>query len=513
MGIDEKVKEKRSTPMMKFISLVEKGGNKLPHPFMIFVWLIGITVLLSMVLSLLGVSALHPRTQEEIGIQNLLSKQGVVFMFKNLYRNFAAYPPLGLVITMLLGVGVAENTGLLAAFMKRFILKAPPRLLVGVIFLVGICGNIASDVAVVLIPPLAGVIFYGAGRNPIVGVVAGYAAACAGFTANLLIAGTDVLLAGITTPAAQFMDPDITVLPTANYYFMIASTLILTVVGSWVTVRYVEKQAGPYVKPEGVELEDVSQFELKPEERRGLRRAGVATLLFLGAVLLLVLPPFAPFRDAQGTVNPFLRSLVAFLFFWFLIIGTVYGKSVGVIKKAGDVPKFMVQAIRGLAPALVLFFVAAQFMALFNWANLGTVLSIGLGGWLKAMNIGGIGFIIAVVLVTMLINLLIGSSSAKWAILAPILVPLFMNLDYSPQFAQLAYRIGDSTTNAIIPISPYFVMALGFMQKYDKRIGMGNLIAWALPYSLFFGLVWIVMLIVWMLLGIPLGPGAPVFLP
>ncbi len=512
MSAQKKTAHPKESLMVRMISRIEKAGNRLPHPFMIFVGLIIITIILSFALSLAGSSATHPVTGKEVAVKNLLSKEGIVWVFMNLYKNFAAYPALGLVITMLLGVGVAESTGLIGAFMKKFIMKAPEKLLVSAIILVGICGNIASDVAVVLIPPLAGSIFYAAKRNPLVGVVAGYAAATAGFTANLLVAGTDVLLAGISTPAAQFIDPTYQVLPTANYYFMIMSTLVMTVLGTWITIRWVEKQAGPYIKPADIELEDVGSYDLTAEEQRGLKKAGIASILFVIVTLILVVPSWAPFRDANGTITPFLKSLVAFLFAWFLIIGVVFGKETGVIKSSADVPALMAKAVKGIASAIVLFFISAQFMALFNWSNLGSVLSVSLGGWLKSMNMGGIGFIILVIFITMLINIFIGSSSAKWAILAPILVPLFMTLDYSPEFAQLAYRIGDSTTNAISPVSPYFVMALGFMQRYDKNASMGSLIAWGVPYSMFYALAWIIMIVIWFLFRIPLGPGVGVFL-
>jgi aminobenzoyl-glutamate transport protein len=401
----------------------------------------------------------------------------------------------------------------MSAFMKKFILGAPEKLLVMAIFLIGICGNLASDAAAIIIPPLAGAIFYGAKKNPLVGVAAGYAAACAGFTANLLLAGTDVLLAGITEEAAHIIDPSISVSPAVNYYFMVASTIFLTLLGAWITTKYVEKQAGPYIPKGEISLDDVD-FEVTKEEIQGLKSAGIVSLIYWAIVIIALIPQDSLLRNPEGGLipSPFLKGLVPFILFWFVAIGIAYGRKVGVIKSESDIPKLMTEAMRGMAGYIVLVFVIAQFVSYFNWTNLGLIVAVTLGNILKTLNFTGFPMIILVTVFTMFINLFIGSGSAKWALLAPVFVPMFMMLDYSPAFAQVAYRVGDSTTNAISPLFPYFPILLGFLKRYDENAGMGTAISYTLPYAIGFGVLWIVMMAVCFFMGLPLGPGANVFM-
>jgi aminobenzoyl-glutamate transport protein len=509
----EATKGKKKSFFYRFLDFVEKAGNKLPHPFTLFVFLTLGVVLISFIVAKAGVQVKHPVKDEMVVARNLLSKEGIQYMLLNLISNFTGFRPLGLVLTMMIGIGLAEQTGLMSAFMRKFILGAPERLLLMAVFLIGICGNLASDAAIIIVPPLAGAIFYGAKKNPLVGVAAGYAAACAGFTANLLIAGTDALLAGITEEAAKIIDPSITVSPTVNYYFMFISTLVLTVVGAWITTKFVEKQAGEY-KPQGeISLDDV-EFEVSEEESKGLKSAGIVTLIYWAIIILALIPQTSALRNAEGGLvpSPFLKGIVPFILFWFIAIGIAYGRKVGKIKSEADIPKLMSTAMKDMSGYIVLVFVIAQFVGYFNWTNLGLILAVTLGGLLQAWNFTGLPMIVLVILFTMFINLFIGSGSAKWALLAPVFVPMFMMLDYSPAFAQLAYRIGDSTTNAITPLLPYFPILLGFMKKYDDNAGMGTAISYTLPYSIGFGLVWIVMIAIWFFLGLPLGPGAGVYM-
>lgn len=508
----ETAKGKKKSLFYRFLDFVEKAGNKLPHPFTMFVFITLAVIVISFIVSKAGVEVKHPAKDEMVVAKNLLSKEGIQYMVLNMIGNFAGFKPLGLVLTMMLGIGLAEQTGLMSAFMKKFILGAPQKLLVAAVFLIGICGNLASDAAVIIVPPLAGAIFYGAKKNPLVGIAAGYAAACAGFTANLLIAGTDALLAGITEETARIIDPAISVSPTVNYFFMIVSTLLLTVVGVWMT-SLVEKQVGPY-KPQGEVVLDDSEFEVTENEVKGLKSAGIVSLIYWAIVIAALVPAGSPFRNPDGGLvpSPFLKGIVTFILFWFIAIGIVFGKKVGKIKSEADIPKLMATAMKDMSGYIVLVFVIAQFVSYFNWTNLGLILAVTLGNLLKALNFTGIPMIILVIFFTAFVNLFIGSGSAKWALLAPVFVPMFMMLDYSPAFAQIAYRIGDSTTNSITPLFPYFPILLGFMKKYDENAGIGTVMSMSIPFSMAFGITWLIQLIIWFIFKLPLGPGAGIFM-
>lgn len=510
--MSEQVEKK--TFFSRFLDLVERSGNKLPHPFILFVILCLVVIGASFIINMLGVSVSHPVTGEAIEAQNLLSAEGVQWMVLNLIENFTGFAPLGLVLTMVLGIGLAEKVGFMSAFMKKVMLGAPEKLLLMSVFFIGIIGNIASDAAVIIVPPLAGALFYGTKRNPLVGIAAGYAAACAGFTANIVIAGTDALLAGITQEAAQTMEPGIVISPAVNYYFMIVSTLILTVVGAYVTKKFVEPQAGEYIPPEGFVM-DEDEFTVSEIESKGVIRAGIASLIYWGLIVAMLIPQDSPFRGEEGTIvpSPFLSGIVPFILFWFIIVGIVYGKTVGTIKTNADIPKYMTKAMEGMAGYIVLVFVIAQFVEYFNWTNLGMILAVSSADIIDTLGVSGLPMVIGVLLVSSVVNLFIGSGSAKWALLSPVFVPMFMVLGYSPEYAQLAYRIGDSVTNAITPLFPYFPIVLGFFAKYDEsKAKIGTVMAMIMPYTLAFGIIWIIMLAVWHIGGLPLGPGGNILL-
>ena len=507
-----KEKSARKPLFYRFLDWVERTGNKLPHPFMMFVILMVAVIVLSAIFAALKVEVKHPSKDAMVVIKSLLSPDGIRYMFIDLTKNFVGFAPLGLVLTMMLGIGLAEQVGLMNTMMKRFIMAAPRQLLVPIIFLVGICGNIASDAAVIIIPPLAGAIFYAAKRNPLVGIAIGYSSTCAGFTANLLIVGTDALLAGITQEAAKIVDATMTVSPAVNYWFMIVSTLLLTAAGVWTTL-FVEKKMGPYTPKAGFAVQEMT-MEVSADEKKGLRNVGIASILYWVGVVAILWPKASIFRNDKGGLvpSPFLNGIIAFIFLWFLLIGIVYGRKVGTIKNGGDVAKHMTNAMKDMSGYIVLVFVIAQFVSYFNWSNMGLVLAVSLGNLLKAWNFTGIAMIVLVILFTTFVNLFIGSGSAKWALLAPVFVPMFMMLGYSPAFAQVAYRIGDSVTNNISPLFPYFPILLGFIRRYDEDAGIGTVMAMSIPYSLVFGIVWLIQLVVWMVFKLPLGPGAAIYM-
>ncbi|WP_174614515.1 AbgT family transporter [Virgibacillus ihumii] len=494
----------------RFLDLVERVGNKLPDPFVLFIGLALLMVVISYFLNLTGASVVHPGSGEEIPIKNLLSEEGIQFILTSLLENFTGFAPLGLVLVMMLGIGLAEKVGLLDYAIRKTILKSPPFLLTYTVVFVGILGNLASDAAVVLIPPLGALVFYKVGRHPLAGLAAGFAGAGAGFTANLFVAGTDALLAGISTEAAALINDSITVTAVANWYFNIVSTFMLTIVGGLVTTKIVEPRLGEY-KGGAVEEEDTEEL---PNAKKGFINALIAGLVYWAIVVTVIFLPDSPLRNDEGGIvpSPFLDGIVPIIFVFFVVIGVAFGITVKKIKSGKDVSDYMAESMKDMSSYIVLVFAIAQFIAFFNWSNLGTWVAVNGAEFLKDIEFTGIGLIIGYIIFTGLMNFLITSGSAKWAIEAPIFVPMFMQLGYSPGFTQVAYRIADSSINIITPLFPYMVIILAFMRKYDKNTNIGSYISLMLPYSITFLLSWIVLLLIFYFTGLPYGPGVHTYM-
>lgn len=501
---------KRNGMFIRFLNGVERVGNKLPDPFMLFIYLAVLVMIASFIFAQFNASVVHPGTGENLPIQNLLSGAGLQFILTSMLENFTGFAPLGLVLAMMLGIGLADKVGLLETAIKKTVLKAPKSLITYVVVFVGIMGNIASDAATILIPPLAAMVFYKVGRNPLAGLAAGFASAGAGFTANLLIVGTDALLSGISTEAAQIIDPSFVVTPVDNWYFNIVSVFVLTVVGSLVTEKLIEPKLGTY-KGEAVEA-DVGEDH--PKANKALRNAAIAGLLYLAALLALVLIPNSPLRNEEGGMipSPFLDGIVPIILIFFLVLGITYGKTTGAIKNTKDISRYMTESIKDLAGYIVLIFAAAQFIAYFSWSNIGTWIAVNGAEFLTSINLTGITVIIGYILFTAMLDFLITSGSAKWALEAPVFIPLFMQLGYHPAFTQVAYRVADSSSNIITPLNPYFIVILAFMRQYDSKAGLGTLISLMIPYSLTFLGTWIILILIFFYAGIPFGPGISPFL-
>ncbi|MFN2379864.1 MAG: AbgT family transporter [Bacteroidales bacterium] len=494
-----------------FLGMVERGGNALPHPASLF----GILALSVLVFSLVGHlfhwHAVHPATGETVNIVNLLSRDGLHRILLDMVDNYTGFAPLGIVMVALLGIGIAESSGLISASIRLLVAKAPASMLTFVIVLSGIISNMASDLGYVLIIPLGGVIFLSVGRHPIAGMAAAFAGVSGGFSANLLIGTIDPLLAGLSTEAARILDPEYYVLPTANYYFMLFSTLVLSVTGTWVTHRFVEPKLGKYTG----DVAGEPMEKLSADERRGLKWV---TLISLGFVLLIaatLLPENGLLRGPDNSVltSPVLKGFIGVLFIFAAILGIVYGVITGSFKSDADVVKGMVDNLKTLAAFLVLVFFAAQFVAYFKWSNLGLLIAIKGADALNSMDIGLIPLVILFVLLSGFINMFMGSASAKWAILGPVFIPMFMLMGYSPELSQVVYRIGDSITNMISPMMSFFALIIVYYEKYDKNAGIGTLISTMLPFTITFFIVWSVILVGWILLDIPLGPGAGLYYP
>lgn len=502
--------DSKNSGFIRFLNFIERVGNKLPDPVILFAILAVSTIVISSIFSYFNAAVIHPGTGELLEVKNLLSGEGLQYILTSMLDNFTGFAPLGLVLSMMLGIGLAEKVGLLDYVIKKTMLKSPPALITYTTIFVGIMGNIASDAVVILIPPLAAMIFYKIGRNPIVGLVAGMAAAGAGFTANLLIVGTDALLSGISTEAAAIVNDSVVVTPVDNWYFNIVSVFVLTLVGGLVTSRIIEPKLGTYKG----EL-----FEKEPEEDNPNSGKAFIYSMIAGAVYLLILVtiiflPNSPLRNEEGGMipSPFLEGIIPIILLFFLTIGITYGKTVGKIKTSKDVSKYMGEAIKDVSGYIVVVFTIAQFIAYFNWSNIGTWVAVNGAEFLTSIEFTGIGLIVTYIIFTAMLNFLITSGSAKWALEAPVFIPMFMQLGYHPAFTQLAYRVADSSTNMLTPLSPHVVILLQFLQKYDKRAGIGTLISLMFPYALAFLVTWIIMILIFFFAGIPIGPGITPYL-
>jgi aminobenzoyl-glutamate transport protein len=491
--------------------VIERGGNALPHPATLFAILAFAVIIASAIASQFHLSAVHPGTGKIVEPVNLLSIPGLHRILTSVVTNFTGFAPLGTVLVALLGTGVAEGSGLIAAALRVMVLSAPRRLLTFVIVFAGVISNAASEIGYVLLVPLGAVIFLAVGRHPMAGLAAAFAGVSGGYSANILLSSLDPLLSGLSQEAARIVDPSYLVNPACNYYFMAVSTFFISAAGTWVTERIVIPRLGAYNGDEKAE-------EIKPlsrDERRGLWYAVAATMLLALVILWGTLPANGFLRDPKtGDLlnSPFFSGIVALIFFAGLISGLAYGIGARTFRSDADVMKSMAKAMSGISTYLVLVFFAAQFVAFFNWTNLGLILAVKGADVLRASGLPEIPLMVSFVFLTAFINLFMGSASAKWAIMAPVFVPMFMLLGYAPELTQAAFRVGDSCTNIIAPMMSYFALIVAFTERYLPSSGIGTVIATMLPYSVTFLIVWTVLLAVWLALGLPLGPGAALYL-
>lgn len=508
--LGHKFRRSSSALFARSLDIVEIVGNKLPHPATLFALLALIVVLLSWLGHALGAHAYHPVDDSLIQAKNLLSGDGIRWMYTHLIANFLKFPPLGYVLVVMIGIGVAEGSGLFTTLIRSLVLSAPPRLVTGAIVLAGILSHLASEAGYVILIPLGAMIFHALGRHPMAGLAAAFAGVSGGFGANFFIGSIDPILAGISESAAQMIIPDITVNPAVNYYFMFVSAILVVFVGTWVTERIVEPRLGTY---DGT-AEKLPIEQLNPLEKKGLRWAGIVLVITLAALAFTVIPENGIFRNPEtGSVlhSPFFEGIIIAILLMFFIPGLVYGLIVGTIKSDKDVAKYLGKSMSGMGGYIVLVFFAAQFVYFFNYSNLGIIFAIKGAQTLQSIGLTGISLIVAFVLLSALINMFMGSASAKWAIMAPVFIPMLMLIDppYHPGLTQAAFRIGDSVTNLITPMMSYFALIVTFAQRYDERNGVGTIISTMVPYTLMLTLAWVALLVGWMLLGLPLGPDGP----
>ena len=494
-----------------FLGAVERIGNKLPDPAMLFVGLLGIVWLLSWLLSYVSFDVIDPRSGQPIVVVNQLTGTAFTTFLTGLVNNFVTFGPVGTVLVAMLGIGVAEASGFITTGIRALLNVTAKWLLTPMVILVGIVSHSAVDAGYVLVIPLGGVIFYAAGRHPLAGIAAAFAGVSGGFSANFVPSSLDPLLQGLTQGGAQLLDPDIAVNTLNNYFFTTASSVLIVSLGWWITDRIVE----PRLK--GVEIdgdaEDLPEMhELRPEERRGLFWSLVSMVVGIVLLGLSIAFDWLPWRDATGALAsfsaPIMRSIVALIFFLFLLPGIVFGYVSGSFKSSKDMIEGMTHAMHSMAYYLVIMFFIAQFVYAFGASNLGTLLALEGAELLKQLDKWPSVLIVGIVLLTGFVNLFVGSASGKWGLLAPIFVPMLMSLGISPDLTQAAYRVGDSSTNIITPLMPYFPLVVVYCQRYVKGTGIGTLAAMMLPYSLWFLSTWTVFLLIYYAFGLPLGFGA-----
>ncbi|MEM7481870.1 MAG: AbgT family transporter [Acidobacteriota bacterium] len=508
----------RPSGLVRVLNWIEVAGNKLPDPALIFVFGLFIVWIASWFLSGTQFADIDPRTGESIIINNLLTGPALAAFLANMVATFASFPPLGVVLVALLGVGVAEHTGFINAGLKGLLGFTPKMLLTPMLILVACVSHTAADAGYVLVIPLGGVIFYAAGRHPLAGIAAAFAGVSGGFSANFIPSGIDPLLQELTQAAAQIIDPAREVNPMCNWAFTAASTVLVVLVGWFLTDKVVE----PRLASTPVELEegdDIPQMErLDAKERKGLLVALAS--VFLGCVLLFlwVLPVTSSMRSPDGDITaftaPLMQSIVPLIFLFFLLPGVIYGYVAGTVESSRDIIEGMSKAMGTMSYYIVMVFFAALFIAAFGSSNLGALVALKGASFLQALGLPTQVTIVGIILLAAVVNLLVGSSSAKWALLAPIFVPMLMQLGISPELTQAAYRVGDSTTNIITPLMPYFPLVVVFCQRWVKNTGIGTMVSMMLPYSVVFLITWTVFLLVyWGIFGLPLGLQAPYTYP
>lgn len=499
--------------VLKALDVVERVGNGLPHPTTMFIIFTLILIAVSYVAAKMGVkvsyetydNATKSLVTKETAVVNLLSPNSIRFMYTSVINNFTSFIALGTVFTIIMGVGVADGSGFMAAVLKKIVAVTPRKAVTATVIFLGIMSNVASSTGYVMLVPLGAILFMSFGRHPIAGLAATFAGVSGGWSANLLIGTNDPVFAGMSTEAARMINPNYTVLPTGNWYFMVASTFLITFVGTLVTEKIIEPRLGEYIPEEKIAVDDISL-----DEKRGMKFALISLVVFFIIVGMLVVPENALLRNpTTGELlrSPFMSGIVFLMSMFFMIPGIFYGIGARTIKSDKDIINLMVKSINNLSGFMVLIFFAAQFVVFFNYSNLGIILSVKGANFLQKTGFVGVPLIFAFIVMTAIINIFIAVDSAKWAIMAPIFVPMFMRIGFSPELTQAAYRVGDSCTNVIAPLMPFFPLVVAFAQKYDKKSGMGTMISLMLPYSIAFLIGWIILLIIWFVFNIPLGIG------
>ncbi|WP_204181805.1 AbgT family transporter [Staphylococcus sp. GDY8P152P] len=501
----------KPTLVDRFLNIVEKVGNKLPDPSILFFLMCLGLAIITWIVSLFHITVKHPGTGDTIAIKSILSKDGLMMILNDAVMNFSEFPALGLVLAVMLGVGVAEKTGYFDKLMVQVVHKAPKKFIVPVIILIGILGNAAGDAAPIVLPPLTAMVFIKLGYHPIAGLAMAYASAIGGFSANIMIGMSDALLYAFTEPATKIVSDNVHVNVAMNWYFIAASVLVLLPAVYWVTMRFVIPRLGSYDDSNSDIQVDDENTGLTTEENRAVFWANISFFIMIALLIILAIPQGSFLRNAKtgSLLNdaPIINGVGLIILVLFLVPGLVYGLMMKEFKNSKDLGKMLADSMSSMGSFIVIVFFAAQLLAFLEWSNLGVIVAVKGAALLQGQN--GIILILGIILLSAIINLLIGSASAKWGILAPIFIPMLMLVGFHPAFTQMLYRIGDSISNPITPMMPYLPLLLSYAQKYDNNMKLGSLLSSLMPYTIVLSIVWPLFMIIWYLLGWPLGPGGP----
>ena len=501
----------KPTLVDRFLNIVEKVGNKLPDPSILFFLMCLGLAIITWIVSLFHITVKHPGTGDTIAIKSILSKDGLMMILNDAVKNFSEFPALGLVLAVMLGVGVAEKTGYFDKLMVQVVHKAPKKFIVPVIILIGILGNAAGDAAPIVLPPLTAMVFIKLGYHPIAGLAMAYASAIGGFSANIMIGMSDALLYAFTEPATKIVSDNVHVNVAMNWYFIAASVLVLLPAVYWVTMRFVIPRLGSYDDSNSDIQIDDENTGLTTEENRAVFWANISFFIMIALLIILAIPQGSFLRNAKtgSLLNdaPIINGVGLIILVLFLVPGLVYGLMMKEFKNSQDLGKMLADSMSSMGSFIVIVFFAAQLLAFLEWSNLGVIVAVKGAALLQGQN--GIILILGIILLSAIINLLIGSASAKWGILAPIFIPMLMLVGFHPAFTQMLYRIGDSISNPITPMMPYLPLLLSYAQKYDNNMKLGSLLSSLMPYTIVLSIVWPLFMIIWYLLGWPLGPGGP----
>ncbi|MCD8815656.1 AbgT family transporter [Staphylococcus arlettae] len=509
--------KKQNKPKVSFVHKalngVEVVGNRLPDPsILFFLMCVGLAVI-TWVVSLFQVSVKHPGTGDAVAIKSIISKDGITMIFNDAIQNFSEFPALGLVLSVMLGIGIAEKTGYFDKLMIQVVQKAPKKFIVPCIIIIGILGNAAGDAAPIVLPPLTAIVFIKLGYHPIAGLAMAYAAALGGFSANFLIGMSDALLYAFTKPATNIVSDSIQTNVAMNWYFISASVVVLLPAVYWVTMKIVIPRLGTYDASDTDITSEDSDTTISPKEKRAVFWANISFVAVIVLIVVTAIPQNSFLRNAKtgSLLNdaPIINGVGLLILILFLVPGLVYGIMTQKLANSKDLGKMLADSMSSMGSFIVIVFFAAQLLAFLEWSNLGIIVAVKGAALLQGQN--GIVLIIGIILLSSIINLLIGSASAKWGILAPIFIPMLVLVGFHPAFTQMLYRIGDSITNPITPMMPYLPLLLSYAQKYDPKMKLGSLLSSLMPYSIVLGIVWPLFMIVWFLLGWPLGPGGPIF--
>ena len=491
----------------RFLDVIERAGNKLPDPAVLFLVLMLIVWVLSALFAPISFTEIDPRSNVPISVQSLLTGPALAAFLSNMVTTFTSFAPLGLVLVAMLGVGVAEHAGYINTGIKYLLNITPKVLLTPMLILVGIISHTATDAGYVLVIPIGGIIYYVAGRHPLAGIAAAFAGVSGGFAANFIPSGIDPLLQGFTQSAAQIINPAMQLNPLNNWFFTSASTLLIVLIGWYLTDRIVEPRLRHIPLDEDIDKPEIEQLTAK--ERRAFLWANVAMLVFAAIMVFWIWPADSALRDPAGKVAtvhaPLMHAIVPLIFIVFLIPGVVYGIIARTFKTSKDVIDSMTKSMKGMSYYIVMAFFCALFIDAFGRSNIGALLALKGAATLQALALPGQVTIIGIILLTSFVNLFIGSASAKWALISPIFVPMLMQLGISPDLTQAAYRVGDSVSNIITPLMPYFPLVVVYCQRYVKKTGIGTLTSMMLPYTLVFIVIWTIFLLIYWWIGIPLG--------